>query len=366
MAKQKVQAEEPLSKVSRSTVIEKCPNCGADLEYDPQNLCLKCTHCDTKIPIPGRRSCEISFNEMPIEDLSDKAADVTSYRCNNCGATVSYEGYDIAPECPFCGATNIVKTEELPGLKPTAILPFSRTKEDIVGCYKQWIKRKFFAPRKLKKNFNADKVQGVYLPCFTFDSRVHSIYNARLGKRKTRTVHRNGKTYTETYIEWFKVSGAMDKAIDDLLVEACDMLEQKEIAAIEPFDTFNSVSFDSSYFAGFKATRYNQGLNDSWDIAREIIDDGIRDDIKHRYNADVVDYINLDTYHANTSYKYVMVPVWMCKYTYNKKRYGFIINGRSGKVAGKTPISPLKVCFLVLIGLAVAALAVFLYYKLGI
>ena len=96
-------------------------------------------------------------------------------------------------------------------LRPTGILPFSRSKEDIIPYYKQWIKKKAFSPNKLRKNFKADQVQGVYLPVFTFDSLAHTNYRGRLGKKRTRTVHRNGKTYTETYTEWFYVSGSLSR-----------------------------------------------------------------------------------------------------------------------------------------------------------
>ena len=349
----------------KETSVVKCPNCGADLHYDPNGLCLKCSHCDTSVAIAGTKADEVSFETLPEEDPYDIQGGGNAYRCQNCGADTVYQGYDIAPACPFCGASNIVKEDCIPGLRPNGILPFSRSKEDIVPCYKQWMKKKAFAPRKLKKNFMAEQVQGVYLPVFTFDSSVHANYNGRLGKRRTRTVRRNGKTYTETYTEWFYVSGAVSRQVDDLLVEACSSLNQKEMSEIEPFDTANSVQFDSSFFVGFKATRYNRGINESWQIAKGIINDWLYADVKRRYNADVVDYINLDTRHFNTSYKHLLVPVWMCAYTYRKKRYGFIINGRTGKVAGKAPKSPWKIFALVLgILAAIAAVGVLIYFKI--
>ena len=349
----------------KETSVVKCPNCGADLHYDPEGLCLKCSHCDTTVAISGTRSGEVFFDALPEEDPFDIQAGGSAYRCQNCGADTVYQGYDIAPSCPFCGASNIVKQEYIPGLRPTGILPFSRSKEDIIPYYKQWIKKKAFSPNKLRKNFKADQVQGVYLPVFTFDSLAHTNYRGRLGKRRTRTVHRNGKTYTETYTEWFHVSGSLSRKVDDLLVEACDSLDQKEMDEISPFDTNNAVQFDSSYFVGFKATRYNRSLNESWSIAKDIVDGWLYSEVKRMYNADVVDYIHLDTHHFETSYKYLLVPVWMCSYTYRKKRYGFIINGRSGKVSGKAPKSPWKVGGLVFGILAFIAFVVVMVYFFG-
>lgn len=36
-------------------------------------------------------------------------------------------------------------------------------------------------------------------------------------------------------------------------------------------------------------------------------------------------------------------PVWLSSYTYRGKIYRFMVNGETGRVAGKAPVSPLKV-----------------------
>jgi ribosomal protein S27AE len=346
-----------------TTDVKKCPNCGSDLKYNPEKYCLDCIHCGTTQAIEGKSASKVEFYELPDESEADWATGMRSYRCNNCGAKTFVEGYEISPACSFCGATNIVEISELPGLKPNGVLPFSRTRSDTAIFAKKWIKKKFFAPNKLKKQFKTDTIKGVYMPVFTFDSKVCSVYEGRLGKRKTRTVHRNGKTYTETYIDWFRVSGTLDRDFKELMVEACDKVTQNEMEKIMPFDSYNAAEFQNSYLSGFSALRYNQGVNSSWNIAREIIDEAIRKQIVAMYHADVVDYINLDTYHSHTSYKYILVPVWMCNYEYKGKKYGFIMNGRSGKITGKTPVSPAKVSFVVFLGLAViAGIALILHY----
>lgn len=348
-----------------TTDIKKCPNCGSNYRYNPQKYCLECIHCGSTQAIEGKLAKEIDFYELPEEKDADWAAEMRSYCCNNCGAKTVVDGYETSPLCPFCGATNIVEIDELPGLKPNGVLPFSRSREETGGFAKKWIKKKFFAPSKLKKQFKVDTIKGVYIPAFTFDSKVESIYEGRLGQRRTRTVTRNGKTVTETYIYWFRVKGVIDKSIDDLVVEASDKITQKEMEKIMPFDTVNAVEYQNSYLAGFSSMRYDQGVNASWEIAKEIIDEGIRKQIMAMYRADVVDYLNLDTYHSHTSYKYLLMPVWMCNYEYKNKRYGFMMNGRSGKITGKTPISPFKVSAVVFGVLALIAIIIVLFRFYG-
>ena len=109
---------------------------------------MECTHCGTTQSIEGKLASEISFYELPKEDDADWATGLHSYRCNNCGAKTLVEGYQISPACTFCGATNIIEVEELPGLKPNGVLPFSRSRVETEDFAKKWIKKKFFAPNK--------------------------------------------------------------------------------------------------------------------------------------------------------------------------------------------------------------------------
>ena len=52
----------------------------------------------------------------------------------------------------------------------------------------------------------------------------------------------------------------------------------------------------------------------------------------------------------------MMLPLWVCAYVYRKKGYRFIINGRTGKSTGKSPVSPLKVAIAVLLAVGIVAL----------
>ena len=56
-----------------------------------------------------------------------------------------------------------------------------------------------------------------------------------------------------------------------------------------------------------------------------------------------VSYTNkeIDTTLKNADY--VLLPVWMVNYDFNRKQYTFAMNGQTGKVVGKPPISKAKV-----------------------
>ena len=69
-----------------------------------------------------------------------------------------------------------------------------------------------------------------------------------------------------------------------------------------------------------------------------------------------MDGVKVKTVYRNITYKYLMLPVWMSSFVYKGKVYQFMVNGRTGKVSGKAPISPLRVAIAILIGIAVIGL----------
>jgi Ni,Fe-hydrogenase I cytochrome b subunit len=54
-------------------------------------------------------------------------------------------------------------------------------------------------------------------------------------------------------------------------------------------------------------------------------------------------------------------PLWLCTYKYNTKEYGFMVNGESGKITGRYPVSVAKVIMTVLIFLLIIVAAVVIY-----
>lgn len=57
-------------------------------------------------------------------------------------------------------------------------------------------------------------------------------------------------------------------------------------------------------------------------------------------------------------FNYMLLPVWVFGYKYREKLYSFLVNGRTGKATGKTPVSVPKVIFTVLAVLAAVAAVV--------
>ena len=68
----------------------------------------------------------------------------------------------------------------------------------------------------------------------------------------------------------------------------------------------------------------------------------------------------MDTNFSDITYKYLLLPVWISHFKYKDKVYQFMVNGQTGQVAGKTPLSALRIVLAVLLVLAIIALVFWL------
>lgn len=347
------------------TLTYKCSQCGNFLRFDPDSQSLKCDHCGNsrtvKTPKPPMEIIYTQLSEQSYEDWGD----VKCIKCPVCGAQTMLEKYQTTTVCPFCSAPNVVEMDELPGLKPNAVLPFLLSEEKAHQSLKKWMGKKFLAPSDLKKNAKVNKMQGVYIPAWTFDTFANATYEGRLGKTYTVTVGSGKNRRTETRVRWFYVSGNVSNFYDELTVEASTKITQNNLIKLGGFDTQNSVEYEEDYLAGFSAERYSCGLDDSWEIAKEQVVQDLKSRVRNMYpSADRVDYINVYPVYSDTKFKYTLLPLWTSAYRYKGKDYGAVVNGRSGTIVGKAPLSPIKTFFFSLFCAGVGALLLWLIYLL--
>lgn len=339
-----------------NTEIIKCDACGANMLFHPQTQTLYCEHCGSHREIANARPAEeidirSAFGEC---DGGNPMENATVFSCDNCGAKVAMAQGETAKCCPFCGTAHVTSIEELQGLKPTAVVPFLFDKEKAIEFGKKWAKKRIFAPRKFKKTLKSEEINGVYTPSFTFDSVTTSSYVGRIGVQHTRTVGTGKNRRVQTYIVWHNISGTYKLNFNDVLIAAGAKFDQKKLDKVRPFDTNGSASYDEGYLLGYMSYRYDEGIQECWDKARSIMDGIIRKSILSQYKYTQLGYLNVSTSHENVTYKYVLLPVYVGNFNYGKKLYNYYVNGSTGKVMGKCPVSPWRVGLAVLLGIGVA------------
>ena len=172
------------------------------MRFDPASGSLLCDHCGGKVQFDQ----SVDVQERDFSDLATFSrwddGDVATYRCYNCGAVTVAPRTAIATTCPYCNSPVVIDDKTGSLVKPDSLIPFQLTAKQAAQQLSRWRKRRLFAPNKFRKHTREDSVKGVFVPAWTFDATTTSSYNGTVGIRKTRTVRRNGKTYTESYIDW--------------------------------------------------------------------------------------------------------------------------------------------------------------------
>lgn len=367
--------EEPSVAFTKEETDKKCPACDGTMDFDPASGQLVCPYCGTTVAIEKEDEMphsaeELSFYEATERGSCDWGAEKKVVICKNCAAETVYDALETAGECPYCGSNQVMEAQDENTLAPGGICPFSVDAKRAEDNFRIWIKRKWFCPSRVKKNAGRVTMNGIYLPYWTFDTMTDSSYTARYGIVHTRTVGSGKNRRTETYTKWYRTSGTHAEFFNDRLVNGSRRHDATILAKIEPFDTESNIVYKPEYLAGFAAERYSVGLEDAWGFAKSSIgrslESSISSEIRRRHHADRVADLSVYTAYHDITYKYLMLPVWMSHFEYNGKQFRFMVNGQTGKVGGKTPISPWRVLIAVLLALGFFALvAVLVFFSEG-
>ncbi len=351
-----------------------CGQCGADLLYQPGTTAMQCTYCGhqnaiqtSSVPIQ-----EYSFAEAlrAIEQVKLRPLDNTQViKCPNCSATFELTTNRHAGDCPFCGTPVVTGTERTRLFQPKSLLPFVITEKAARNAFDKWIGGLWFAPSALKNKAQRDeKLLGIYVPYWTYDSHTDTFYRGERGtvyyEREMVTVIVNGKSQQQVRsvpkVRWTPVSGRVRLFFDDVLVGATRTLPRAILDRLEPWDLPNLVPYNDSYLSGFQSEIYQIDLDEGFEDARNIMDSRIHAAVTSDIGGDQQRIHSLQTQHSGTTFKHVLLPVWSAAFRYKQKTYRFVINGRNGKTQGERPYSKVKIAFAIIF--AASALAVLGYY----
>ncbi|MGB3916270.1 MAG: primosomal protein N' (replication factor Y) - superfamily II helicase [Thiothrix litoralis] len=343
-----------------------CEECGADLVYQPGTQTLTCTYCghQNSIHQSHQEIREYSFEQAlrAVQQGKLRPLDSTQViKCPNCAATFELKQNNHAGDCPFCGTPVVTGTEQTRLFQPKSLLPFLITDKAAHAAFDKWIGGLWFAPSALKDKAKRDeKLLGIYIPYWTYDSHRDSYYRGERGviyyERQMVTVIVNGQPRQQVQnvprIRWTPVSGRVRLFFDDVLVGATRTLPRAILDRLEPWDLPNLVPYNESYLSGFQSEIYQVDLDEGFEQARGIMDSRIYHAILSDIGGDQQRVNSLETQHAATTFKHVLLPVWSAAFRYNGETYRFVINGRNGKTQGERPYSVVKIVFAALLGIS--------------
>lgn len=347
-----------------------CENCGSDLVYSPSSQDLLCNHCGHHYPVPTSPEPiqEYDFQSAVKELANLRAAESQSAslqskqeiaitQCPSCGAQFTFQEHEHAGSCPYCATPVVAGTAHARFIHPRSLLPFSISQKQAIEVYDKWIGTRWFAPSSLKDHSKRDeKLTGIYLPYWTYDSQTYNPYRGQRGTvyydRQVYTAYVNGRAVqrvrTVPRIRWRPVSGQVDLHFDDVLIGATKTLPRTIINHLKPWDLENLVPYSEEYISGFRSELYQITVDQGFLQAENIMENRINQAIRRDIGGDQQRISAVNTHHENTTFKHTLLPVWSAAFKYRRKTYRYVINGRNGVIQGERPYSWVKIGFAIL------------------
>lgn len=360
---------------SVSAVSFPCRQCGADLAFEPGTQSLTCPYCGHEETVEASTRAIVEYElSRGIDALAKARADEmqkggVTVRCDGCGAVAVVER--LSRRCTFCDSPSVSPLQEdKPMVMPESLLPFKVEERVAQTNFLDWVKSRWFAPNDLAKRAKSLALRGVYLPYWTFDSQTETDYDGYRGDHYYVTesytdAEGNHQTRTVQRTRWTPASGHISRFFDDVLVPASTSLEESLAQALGPWDLSAIEPFSAGYLSGFVAERYQVLLEDGFEQGKEVMSLAIESSVRMDIGGDVQRIRSQRTSHRATTFKHMLLPVWLSSYRYRDKVYQFAVNAQTGEVVGRRPYSWLKISAAVLAGLAFVALMFWLNYRYG-
>ena len=324
----------------------KCPCCGGAIEFNSSVQKMKCPYCDTEFEmetlkaydeeLASDNSTNMNWNTDAIETWSEEdEGDLGVYVCQSCGGEIVSDENTAASICPFCDSPITLRGRLKGELKPDYIIPFKLDKKAAKEKFAEHLKGKKLLPRVFKGEAHIDEIKGMYVPYWLFDSKVdvHMRYKAT----RIRSWSDSRYNYTET--SHFAVIREGDLSFSHVPVDGSEKMADDLMESLEPYNFKEAVPFQSAYFAGFYADKYDVDEKASITRANERIRHSTEDKFIRTvtgYSSVVPDGGNIQLIDGKTHY--AMYPVWILNTTWNGERYLFAMNGQTGKFVGNLPV----------------------------
>ncbi|HVG84490.1 MAG TPA: hypothetical protein VM820_08220 [Vicinamibacterales bacterium] len=338
-----------------------CPACGAQAEWHPGKQKLVCPFCGTEAPYvidreTGKvieRDLVTALRELPDDERGWQTAR-RSVQCQSCRAVMVFDPARVGQNCEFCGSPALVDYEEIKSpIRPQGVLPFRIDRNRVRDDIRAWWRSKWFAPGRLARAALVDTIHSLYIPYWTFDANVHCPWEAEAGYHYYVSVEGtdskgNRVVRQEQRTRWEPASGVVDHAFDDDPVPGTQGLPISLLRQVEPFPTQEVVPYDTAFLSGHVVEHYKVVLLEAAEQSHQQMLAALERLCGEQVPGDTHRNLRIFPTFSARTFKHVLVPIWLLTYNYGAKAFQVIVNGYTGKIAGKYPLSVWKVLLAIL------------------
>lgn len=354
----------------------KCPACGASLTFGSQSQQLECASCGNSFPLDTMEQLESAQVENTTDEQlqwqymggggysQEEAAHLKAYRCQACGAEIITDETVAATECVYCGNPSIMPQVFSGAYRPDGVIPFQKSKKEAQDALRNHCKGKRLLPNGFIDENRIEKVTGVYVPFWLFQAEAEAdcTYNATKVSR-----HRQGN-YEIINTAHFLLRRGGRLGFKQVPVDGSSKMDDTLMESIEPYDSDKAEAFNTGYFSGYQAQRYDVDAETCQPRANE----RIRKSVASVMAGTVAGYttavpVNTQIQLEHSQVRQVLMPVWMLNTRWQDKTYTFAMNAQTGRFIGDLPVDNGKfwkwfLGLAAIIGVGGTAIAFLLFY----
>jgi len=320
----------------------ECPACGGGLNFDSASQSVKCPFCDTEFTVEAIRELQKELTDQQEEPQWQSGQEndweeeeqLRTYTCQSCGGELMCDANTAATVCPYCGSPVVLSNRVAGSLRPDLVIPFKLDKEAAKEALQRHYKGKPLLPKCFKDENQLEKLQGIYVPFWLFDTDAGA--DIRFRGTKVRTWSDSNYNYTQT--RYYSIHRAGSVAFEAVPVDGSTKMADDLMESVEPYDLSQAVDFETAYLAGFLADKYDVNAETAAPRANE----RIRTSAIQAMESTVHGYSSVQAQSANVQMtngrvRYALLPVWILNTRYRDTNYIFAMNGQTGKMVGNLP-----------------------------
>ncbi len=318
----------------------KCPKCSASLTFDIEKQNWYCDYCKSEFTkdelneFEAEKSHKVLDEEINPDNRYEEEA--MAYMCPSCGAKIVTDKNTAATFCVYCHNATIIASRLEDEHKPSFIIPFKLKKEKALDAIKRLCRNRPFLPRDFNDYAKRGEISGLYVPFWLFSIDV----DANLMAKADRITTWSDSSYRYTKIDTYNVERAGSISFDNVPADGSSKMDDRLMESLEPFDYNSLVNFSMEYLSGHFAESYDVDAQKAYSNVSGRINKAADSMIKSTVNG----YSSMRVLDENIRTKKlinknVMLPVWTLMAKYKGKNYIFAMNGQTGKITGRLPIS---------------------------
>ena len=327
-----------------STVTYKCPNCDAGLIFDAEKQSFVCKFCISEFSEADLADTDAAKrSEKQESDDREFEEQINEYVCSSCGAEIVADKSTVADFCYYCH-NPIVVSERVSGAhKPSKLVPFKFDREEAKNIFLRYAKKKWFVPNGYFSEEQSDKITGIYYPFWVVDADTDATMSAK--GHRVRSWRQGNYRYTET--SHYAVNRSGEIHFEDISASALSSEDKEMLEGVLPYPADGHIDFSIPYLQGYIAKKR--------DLEREALAGEVRDRMNSYAETllsnTVTGYTSVDGKNTSLNVKschweYTLMPTWVLNYHRKGKTYTYAMNGATGKIYGKLPVSIPKLSLL--------------------